>query len=558
MALAARRERVLILGGGDGLAARDVLRWPGVESVTLVDLDPAVTTLARTHAALRVANQGSLDDPRVRIVHQDAGAFVAEPGDPFDVIARRPARPEPREPGQAVQPLVLRPGPPPAGHRGDGRRPGHLADVRPRGVLERRRDRRGRGAPARAVPPLHPELRRLGLLRGLDARRPPRPLRARLGSAPGDVARRVPCRPPLRRRRGPGARRGEHARRPGRAPVLRAGVGAMAVRRTRGRESGVRGPAARVAPPVSQALAAGGHHLLADFWVDDAEPLRRVAAWETRLPDACRAAGATVLGARFHQFEPEGVTGVVLLAESHASLHTWPEAGLVTLDVFTCGAARRGGHRRRRPPVAPAHPGARDGRRTGRPRATGRRAARLPVCPLVAARPRGPVRRPGPPRPRGGRSRRHTTAASRIEPLSNPTASWDSWTASAANSSTSSSGPTPRATRSRGGSLGTRTRSSPAPSWSSARARRPCSSTRAAWPTCSSRAPTRSTRPTSRSCRRWRAGSTASRARSRPRSTSSTPGGSWTRSGGRRTRSCSATPSSGRRGCGRSGRTPSA
>ncbi|MEM0963535.1 MAG: adenosylmethionine decarboxylase, partial [Bacteroidota bacterium] len=53
---------------------------------------------------------------------------------------------------------------------------------------------------------------------------------------------------------------------------------------------------------------------------------------------ACRAAGATVLGAQFHQFQPEGVTGIVLLSESHASVHTWPEAGLVTLDVFTCGA----------------------------------------------------------------------------------------------------------------------------------------------------------------------------------------------------------------------------
>ena len=83
---------------------------------------------------------------------------------------------------------------------------------------------------------------------------------------------------------------------------------------------------------------AGGHHLLVDFWVDDAEPLRQSATWEALLPEACRAAGATVLGAQFHQFRPEGVTGIVLLAESHASVHTWPEAGLVTLDVFTCGA----------------------------------------------------------------------------------------------------------------------------------------------------------------------------------------------------------------------------
>ena len=83
---------------------------------------------------------------------------------------------------------------------------------------------------------------------------------------------------------------------------------------------------------------AGGRHILVDLWVNDASPLRRVETWETLLPNACREAGATVLGARFHQFEPEGVTGIVLLSESHASVHTWPEAGLVTLDVFTCGS----------------------------------------------------------------------------------------------------------------------------------------------------------------------------------------------------------------------------
>ena len=83
---------------------------------------------------------------------------------------------------------------------------------------------------------------------------------------------------------------------------------------------------------------AGGRHVLVDFWLDNASPLRRVETWETLLPDACRDAGATVLGARFHQFEPDGVTGIVLLAESHASVHTWPEAGLATLDVFTCGS----------------------------------------------------------------------------------------------------------------------------------------------------------------------------------------------------------------------------
>ena len=85
MALAARRERVLILGGGDGLAAREVLKWPGVRSVTLVDLDPAVTRLARTHPALAEANRQSLADPRVTVRNQDAYAFVTGAGEPFDV-----------------------------------------------------------------------------------------------------------------------------------------------------------------------------------------------------------------------------------------------------------------------------------------------------------------------------------------------------------------------------------------------------------------------------------------------------------------------------------------
>ena len=86
MALAPRRAAVLVLGGGDGLAVREVLRWPGVEAVTLVDLDPAVTALARTHAALRAANRDALDDPRVTVLNEDAGAFIADTEAAFDVI----------------------------------------------------------------------------------------------------------------------------------------------------------------------------------------------------------------------------------------------------------------------------------------------------------------------------------------------------------------------------------------------------------------------------------------------------------------------------------------
>lgn len=66
MAVARSRRRVLILGGGDGLALRDVLRYPGVHEVTLVDIDPAMIRLAKQHPALVRLNRGSLLDRRVK------------------------------------------------------------------------------------------------------------------------------------------------------------------------------------------------------------------------------------------------------------------------------------------------------------------------------------------------------------------------------------------------------------------------------------------------------------------------------------------------------------
>ena len=55
---------------------------------------------------------------------------------------------------------------------------------------------------------------------------------------------------------------------------------------------------------------------------------------------ACQTAGSTVLNHQWHQFEPHGVTCLVLLAESHLSIHTWPEKGSAAVDIFTCGDAR--------------------------------------------------------------------------------------------------------------------------------------------------------------------------------------------------------------------------
>lgn len=86
MGLAGSRERVLLLGAGDGLAAREVLRWPEVREVVIVDLDPAITELARTHPALRELNGDSLHDPRVTVVNGDAFTWLTESSERFPVI----------------------------------------------------------------------------------------------------------------------------------------------------------------------------------------------------------------------------------------------------------------------------------------------------------------------------------------------------------------------------------------------------------------------------------------------------------------------------------------
>ena len=61
-----------------------------------------------------------------------------------------------------------------------------------------------------------------------------------------------------------------------------------------------------------------------------AEALREICL------EAVAASGLTIVGERFVQFEPQGVTGTVLLAESHLAIHTWPEHGFVTIDVYVC------------------------------------------------------------------------------------------------------------------------------------------------------------------------------------------------------------------------------
>ncbi|MDD7910258.1 MULTISPECIES: adenosylmethionine decarboxylase [Pseudovibrio] len=81
-----------------------------------------------------------------------------------------------------------------------------------------------------------------------------------------------------------------------------------------------------------------GAHLIIDLY--DAKRLNDQAYIEETLKRCIDAAGATLLHIHLHPFEPTGVSGVAVLAESHISVHTWPECGYAAFDVFMCGDAK--------------------------------------------------------------------------------------------------------------------------------------------------------------------------------------------------------------------------
>lgn len=87
-----------------------------------------------------------------------------------------------------------------------------------------------------------------------------------------------------------------------------------------------------------------GRHLIAEYYDCDSGVLDDVERVRTAMLDAAHAVGATVIGETFHAFEPHGVSGTVVIAESHLSIHTWPENGYVAVDIYTCGGLdpRRG------------------------------------------------------------------------------------------------------------------------------------------------------------------------------------------------------------------------
>ena len=81
-----------------------------------------------------------------------------------------------------------------------------------------------------------------------------------------------------------------------------------------------------------------GSQILLDLYDCDVATLDDIEWVKKTLVDAARAAGATIVETVFHKFAPWGISGVVVIAESHLAIHIWPESHYAAVDVFTCGS----------------------------------------------------------------------------------------------------------------------------------------------------------------------------------------------------------------------------
>jgi len=84
-------------------------------------------------------------------------------------------------------------------------------------------------------------------------------------------------------------------------------------------------------------MEALGRQILVEFYDCDTDKINDVEFIETSFLNATRASGATIISHNFHKFSPHGVSGVVVIAESHVSIHSWPEYNYAAVDIFTCG-----------------------------------------------------------------------------------------------------------------------------------------------------------------------------------------------------------------------------
>lgn len=84
-------------------------------------------------------------------------------------------------------------------------------------------------------------------------------------------------------------------------------------------------------------MQALGKHILVEFYGCNSERLKDTNMLQQEFENAATMSGATVVDSTFHTFSPYGVSGVVVIAESHLTIHTWPEYGYAAVDLFTCG-----------------------------------------------------------------------------------------------------------------------------------------------------------------------------------------------------------------------------
>lgn len=85
-------------------------------------------------------------------------------------------------------------------------------------------------------------------------------------------------------------------------------------------------------------MKALGIHLLIELCSCNTQKIDNLDYLERIMTQAAEVAGATVLKTAFQDFNPQGVSGVVVIAESHLTIHTWPEYGYAAVDIFTCGS----------------------------------------------------------------------------------------------------------------------------------------------------------------------------------------------------------------------------
>ena len=84
-------------------------------------------------------------------------------------------------------------------------------------------------------------------------------------------------------------------------------------------------------------MKALGRHLAVEYYNCDPRTLTDISAIEDILVGAAHAAKAHIVDVVFHTFNPHGITGVVVVEESHLAIHTWPEYGFASVDIYTCG-----------------------------------------------------------------------------------------------------------------------------------------------------------------------------------------------------------------------------